>query len=582
MKTAGQVRIDILERAADDEGFRARLLEDPPGTIEKEPGIGAPEGPRIKVQDSADTTSTVLASKARLEAAALAAVSASHVWSKAPGDDDNDRKNANEASDMFRGVKPVLSRTAMRDEFRHEEDYEEALAQVIARRAGIRPFQVGYEKDIEEPVDVPPARLDIEEFPVTGGEEGLRGLERLFCPLGSRAFHQTQYERARPMLFRGPRERFHHLVSWETLTDLIYNRNLHREQLQVAQDGNYVPEHLYSYVGNGFGSRLHQSWHSRIDPQKLEAFVRNGASVILNSLQTIHEPARALISEIENGMAIYAGVNLYATWRATPCFSTHWDDHDVYILQVRGRKVWRLWGEVRREPLRRDVEPNQVAPSRPLWTGSLDEGDVLYIPRGWWHSAHVAKENDGRGTIHLTLSPHNVTGTDFLGWVAAKVAAHEGLRRNVPLYANEESLREFLLEYRKVVDAALVEAGEGALLHDLQRAWQARATGQFLQQIDPWRSEAWEELELSIRGWEQARVVGRSGEGVFALCANGQQFEFDARCLSLIELLLDRGAIRVGEFLEIAGASFTSEFASDFAVRLIKEGVVVATERNTA
>ena len=77
-------------------------------------------------------------------------------------------------------------------------------------------------------------------------------------------------------------------------------------------------------------------------------------------------------------------------------------------------------------------------------------------------------------------------------------------------------------------------------------------------------------------------MVVRPGEDVFALWANGQQFELDARCLCLIELLLDRGAIRIGEFLEIAGASFPSEFASDFAVRLIKEGVAVATAKNAA
>ena len=83
MKTPGQVRIHILERAAEDEEFRARLIEDPPGTIEKELGIGIPQGLRIKVlQDGADTTGIALARKARLEAAALAAVSASHGWSK--------------------------------------------------------------------------------------------------------------------------------------------------------------------------------------------------------------------------------------------------------------------------------------------------------------------------------------------------------------------------------------------------------------------------------------------------------------------------------------------------------------------
>ncbi len=483
------------------------------------------------------------------------------------------------ASEMFRGARPAPGGVRMRAQSRYEEAYEEALAHVIARRAGIPAIKVRCERDLEEeePAEAPPAPLVIDELRASGEEGGLRGLERLFRPLGSRAFHQAQYERTRPMLFHGPRERFHHLVSWENLTDLIYNRNLSQAQLQVVQDSDYVPEHLYSYAGRHFGARSHAPWHAAVDPQRLEAFVRNGASVILNSVHTIHEPVRALITEIENGVAGYAGVNLYASWRSAPCFATHWDDHDVFILQVRGRKVWRLWGEVRRQPLSRDVETNEVAPAHPVWTRTLDEGDVLYIPRGWWHSAHVAKENDGRGTIHLTLSPHYFRSAQLFGWLEAKVAMHEGLRRNVPLYADEDSLRDFMREYRKVIDAALVEAGKGALVRDLQRSWQARAPGQFLQAIEPWRGEAWAHLELSIRGWEQARLVTGPDEYVCVLRANGQEFELDARCRSLIELLLDRGAIRIGEFIETAGRSFAPGFASDFAAGLVKEGIAVAT-----
>ena len=97
MKTPGQLRIHILERAAEDEEFRARLIDDPPGTIEKELGIGVPRGLKVTVQrENADTPSIVLERDARLEAAALEAVSASHFWSIAAGDDDNDRNDDNE------------------------------------------------------------------------------------------------------------------------------------------------------------------------------------------------------------------------------------------------------------------------------------------------------------------------------------------------------------------------------------------------------------------------------------------------------------------------------------------------------
>ena len=81
MKTVGQLRIHILDKAAEDEEFRARLLEDPPGTIKKELGVGISEGLNIEVpQDSADATKIVLPLKDRLEAAALEAISASRDW----------------------------------------------------------------------------------------------------------------------------------------------------------------------------------------------------------------------------------------------------------------------------------------------------------------------------------------------------------------------------------------------------------------------------------------------------------------------------------------------------------------------
>ena len=93
MKTAGQMRIQLLEKAAEDEAFRARLLEDPSRTIREELGVGIPEGLKIKVlEDSADTTNVVLPPRARLQAAELESVSAAS-WANDRGEDDRDRFN---------------------------------------------------------------------------------------------------------------------------------------------------------------------------------------------------------------------------------------------------------------------------------------------------------------------------------------------------------------------------------------------------------------------------------------------------------------------------------------------------------
>ena len=61
-------------------------------------------------------------------------------------------------------------------------------------------------------------------------------------------------------------------------------------------------------------------------------------------------------------------VNAYVGFRASQGFEVHWDDHEVFALQVAGRKRWKVWGRSTDAPLSqvprrgRSVQPK-------LWTG---------------------------------------------------------------------------------------------------------------------------------------------------------------------------------------------------------------------
>ncbi len=75
MTTATEMKDQILNRAAEDGDFRARLLADPRGTISSEVGTSIPEGFDVAVhEDSATTFHLVLPPSPQLTEAEMEAI----------------------------------------------------------------------------------------------------------------------------------------------------------------------------------------------------------------------------------------------------------------------------------------------------------------------------------------------------------------------------------------------------------------------------------------------------------------------------------------------------------------------------
>ena len=62
----------------------------------------------------------------------------------------------------------------------------------------------------------------------------------------------------------------------------------------------------------------------------------------------------------------------------------HIDSYDVFLLQVSGRRRWRI-GKVKRPMLRDDVPLKMLDGFVPTHEWLLEPGDMLYLPPGWGH-----------------------------------------------------------------------------------------------------------------------------------------------------------------------------------------------------
>ena len=68
----GAMRERLIEKAAEDETFRARLLADPQNAVQDELGVKIPDGFTIEVhEEAADTGHLVLPPSSQLDEAAL-------------------------------------------------------------------------------------------------------------------------------------------------------------------------------------------------------------------------------------------------------------------------------------------------------------------------------------------------------------------------------------------------------------------------------------------------------------------------------------------------------------------------------
>lgn len=79
-KTHEQLRTELIDRAGQDEDFRARLIDDPKAAISDALGITVPDSISVTVhQDTPTTAHLVLPPTAKLDDADLQAIAGGHV-----------------------------------------------------------------------------------------------------------------------------------------------------------------------------------------------------------------------------------------------------------------------------------------------------------------------------------------------------------------------------------------------------------------------------------------------------------------------------------------------------------------------
>ncbi|MEC3995274.1 cupin domain-containing protein [Actinacidiphila sp. DG2A-62] len=227
------------------------------------------------------------------------------------------------------------------------------------------------------------------------------------------------------------------------LLDLAMRRSLSNPQFRCFQNGEELHPNAYltdEVTLRGQSLRM-------VNTHRLGTLLRQGATLVLDQVNTFDPTMEITCQALQWWSRERVQVNAYLTTNDASGFRLHWDDHDVLIVQLAGEKQWEVRGPSRTAPLYRDADRSDQPSNDIVWSGTMRTGDVMHIPRGYWHQA--TRNGNGPGkSLHMTFGFAKRTGVSWLSWLADWSSEHEIFRHDLDRtgHTSTQALTEAALE----------------------------------------------------------------------------------------------------------------------------------------
>jgi len=271
----------------------------------------------------------------------------------------------------------------------------------------------------------------------------LRAVKWLFEPADPDSFLRAW--RMKSFLhFAGASDRFDHLITWSQLSTLLEQHRMTSPRLVLFKKGQKLDQHLYLEPDSKFRSEY------RVRRQMITE-LQAGATLILNHFDDFNTATQELAQEFEWALRTGVHANLYAGWGTDCGFELHQDEHDALILQVAGKKRWTIYRPKQCQISGIESPTEQRPTDPPIWDDNLEDGSILYIPKGWWHLAVPQNEP----TLHLTVTISNSSGIDFLQWVTHLMKSKTAFSKELPHLASEIEIETYSTELLKELTVGL-------------------------------------------------------------------------------------------------------------------------------
>ncbi|MGW9497833.1 JmjC domain-containing protein [Streptomyces prasinus] len=185
-------------------------------------------------------------------------------------------------------------------------------------------------------------------------------------------------------------------------------------------------------------------------------------------------------------------------------------------------------------------------PSEPVVELVLNTGDMLYLPRGWWHAVSAS---EGVHSLHLTCGMQTATGADLLQWLSEDLRRGTTVRSDLPRFGTEGEKADFV---RSLGDLVMKEFEDGAVLDRFLTMRDATDRARLVPSL-PYVEGVPADPALAVHLVTARARLHSDREGHTVLTAGGEERTFAPQAAPLLSLLVDGGRHRLDALARAAG-----------------------------
>lgn len=230
--------------------------------------------------------------------------------------------------------------------------------------------------------------------------------------LGDPALFSSQWP-ATPYRSVGSAKALDALLSWNNIDRIINDQAVQAPAFRMVQDNQLISQEFLCRREGSTSLGL----QGLMDPTRVLSALGSGATLVLQGLNRFWPPLSDLCRHLSSEIGHPVFANAYLTPPAARGFGAHRDPYHAWLVQSEGSKSWLLWAP--------GADHTADPPTLEM---TLERGDVLWIPRGWWHSG----ASIDTASLHLTLTVWATKTEDVFKEISNILSGSAEMKRELP------------------------------------------------------------------------------------------------------------------------------------------------------